>query len=174
MSRFLLDTKVISEIVRPRRSANVVKWIEAADESILHISVLTLGEIPKGIALLSDGRRRMSVESWFDKDLAHRFSGRILSIDRALQNVGEEYPLMRRPQGLPCCSSIACSPRLPCSTISSSQAEMRRIREWRDWSCSIRGSREWASGLGIDGQRMLKLRMIPRTIRMRFHPFLKN
>ena len=84
MSRFLLDTKVISEIVRPRRSANVVKWIEAADESILHISVLTLGEIRKGIALLSDGRRRMSVESWFDKDLAHRFSGRILSIDRAI------------------------------------------------------------------------------------------
>jgi len=84
VSRFLLDTKVISEIVRPRRSANVVKWIEAADESILHISVLTLGEIRKGISLLSDGRRRMSLESWLDKDLAQRFSGRILSIDRPI------------------------------------------------------------------------------------------
>lgn len=84
MSGFLLDTNVISEIVRPRPSANVVKWIEAADESTLHISVLTLGEIRKGIALLSDGRRLMSLESWFDKDLAHRFSGRILSIDRAI------------------------------------------------------------------------------------------
>jgi hypothetical protein len=81
---FLLDTNVISEIVRPRPSANVVKWIEAADESILHISVLTLGEIRKGIVLHTDGRRRMSLESWLDKDLAHRFSGRILSIDRAI------------------------------------------------------------------------------------------
>ena len=84
MSGFLLDTNVISEIVRPRPSANVVRWIEAADESLLHISVLTLGEIRKGIALLSDGRRRMSLESWLDKDLAHRFSGRILSIDRGI------------------------------------------------------------------------------------------
>lgn len=81
MSGFLLDTNVISEITRPRPDPGVVKWIESTDESILYLSVLTVGEIRKGISLLSDGRRRVSLESWLNHDLMLRFSGRILPID---------------------------------------------------------------------------------------------
>ncbi len=81
MSGFLLDTNVISEITRPRPDQGVIKWIESTDESLLHLSVLTLGEIRKGIALLPEGRRRVSLESWLDHDLLLRFSGRILPID---------------------------------------------------------------------------------------------
>jgi len=81
VSGFLLDTNVISEITRPRPDPGVVKWIESTDESILYLSVLTVGEIRKGISLLSDGRRRVSLESWLNHDLMLRFSGRILPID---------------------------------------------------------------------------------------------
>lgn len=81
MSAFLLDTNVISEITRPRPNAGVVKWIESTDELLLHISVLTLGEIRKGISLLSDGRRRVALEAWLGRDLMLRFSGRILPVD---------------------------------------------------------------------------------------------
>lgn len=84
MSGFLLDTNVISELIRPRPYAGVRQWIESTDESLLHISVLTLGEIRRGISLLADGRRRAALESWLDHDLAMRFSGRILSIDGAI------------------------------------------------------------------------------------------
>jgi len=49
VSGFLLDTNVISELTRPSPEPKVVKWIEATDESLLNLSVLTLGEIRKGI-----------------------------------------------------------------------------------------------------------------------------
>ena len=50
MSGFLLDTNVISELIRPRPQPGVRAWIEATEESLFYLSVLTLGEIRKGIA----------------------------------------------------------------------------------------------------------------------------
>ena len=84
MSGFLLDTNVISELVRPRPDSRVVKWIDSTAESLLYLSVLTLGEIRTGITSLVDGRRRVSLESWLDHDLTTRFSDRILPIDSAV------------------------------------------------------------------------------------------
>ena len=84
MNGFLLDTNVISEIVRPRPHAGVAQWLDATDESLLHISVLTLGEIRKGITLLPDGRRRAALEAWLDQDLPLRFSGRVLPVDASV------------------------------------------------------------------------------------------
>jgi predicted nucleic acid-binding protein len=81
---FLLDTNVISELVKPEPDLNVLRWIDEADESILFLSVLTLGEIRNGIERLSPGRRRGRLESWFSVDLLDRFEGRILPIDRAV------------------------------------------------------------------------------------------
>lgn len=82
MSGFLLDTNLISELVRPRPNSGVIDWIQSTDESVMHISVLTFGEIRKGIAQLADGRRRASLESWLEHELALRFSERILPIDQ--------------------------------------------------------------------------------------------
>jgi predicted nucleic acid-binding protein len=84
VSGFLLDTNVLSEIVRPKPHPGVVGWVDATDESLLYISVLTLGEIRKGVTLLPAGRRRASLESWLDHDLVVRFSGRILTVDAAV------------------------------------------------------------------------------------------
>ena len=82
MSGFLLDTNVISELVKAKPEARVTKWIESADETLLYLSVLTLGEIRKGIASLPHSARRAALEAWLDHDLALRFSDRILSIDQ--------------------------------------------------------------------------------------------
>ncbi|MBZ5652682.1 MAG: type II toxin-antitoxin system VapC family toxin [Acidobacteriia bacterium] len=84
MSGFLLDTNVISELVKARPDPGVTQWIEATDESLLYLSVLTLGEIRKGISSLPDAKRRTALEAWLDRDLALRFSNRILSIDHAV------------------------------------------------------------------------------------------
>ena len=81
MSGFLLDTNVISELVKPRPDANVTAWIEATDESLLYLSVLTLGEIRCGISVLPQSRRRATLEAWLDKNLRERFEERILTID---------------------------------------------------------------------------------------------
>ena len=84
MSGFLLDTNCISELVRARPEPRVTEWLQAADERMLHLSVLTLGEIRKGLAALPQGRRRTHLERWLEIDLLGRFSGRILRIDEAV------------------------------------------------------------------------------------------
>jgi len=81
VSGFLLDTNIISELVKPKPEANVTEWVENTDESLLYLSVLTLGEIRRGIAALPRSRRRATLEAWLDKDLRARFEGRILVID---------------------------------------------------------------------------------------------
>jgi predicted nucleic acid-binding protein len=84
MSGFLLDTNCISELVKPRPAPSVIDWIEAADEAILYLSVLTLGEIRKGLAGLAQGRRRTHLETWLEVELQERFAGRIVPIDTAI------------------------------------------------------------------------------------------
>jgi predicted nucleic acid-binding protein len=60
--------------------------MRAADESLLYLSVLTLGEIRKGAAILPQSKRRTYLESWLELDLQVRFSGRILDIDNAVSD----------------------------------------------------------------------------------------
>lgn len=84
MSGFLLDTNCISELVRSRPEPRVVDWLMAADESLLYLSVLTLGEIRIGAAFLSQSKRRTQLEIWLELDLQVRFSGRVLGIDGAI------------------------------------------------------------------------------------------
>jgi len=81
---FLLDTNVISELVKPKPDDRVRRWIEETDESILFLSVLTLGEIRKGVERLRSGRRRGRLESWPQVDLPSRFQDRVLPIDVAI------------------------------------------------------------------------------------------
>jgi len=91
VSGFLLDTNVISELVKPRPETNVTAWVEGTDESLLYLSVLTLGEIRRGIAVLPQSRRRANLEAWLDKDLPARFEDRILAID---QEVADRWSLL--------------------------------------------------------------------------------
>jgi len=91
VSGFLLDTNIISELVKPKPEANVTEWVENTDESLLYLSVLTLGEIRRGIAALPESRRRATLEAWLDKDLRARFEGRILAID---QEVADRWGLL--------------------------------------------------------------------------------
>lgn len=84
MSGFLLDTNCISEIVRLKPEASVIGWMEAVNEALLYLSVLTLGEIRKGVAGLPQSKRRTQLETWLEIELQARFSGRILPIDGAV------------------------------------------------------------------------------------------
>lgn len=83
MSGFLLDTNVASEIVKPKPDPRVMKWIAEADELLLYFSVVTFGEIRKGIASSSDVVRRIHIENWL-RLLVNRFAGRILPVDLAV------------------------------------------------------------------------------------------
>lgn len=84
MSGFLLDTNVISELVKPRPERKVTAWISSVDEELLWLSVLTLGEIRKGIAAPPVTARRLVLEGWLELELPERFHGRILSVDQSV------------------------------------------------------------------------------------------
>ncbi len=86
MSGFLLDTSCVSELVRIKPEPRVTEWIEATDEGLLYLSVLTLGEIREGLARFEKGKRRKQLETWLEFDLQSRFSGRILAIDAPVAN----------------------------------------------------------------------------------------
>jgi hypothetical protein len=85
---YLLDTCVLSELAKPEPDAGVVHWLGEADETGLYLSVLTLGELEKGIAKLPSSARRRKIEKWVRQDLAERFSGRLLAVD---QRVAERW-----------------------------------------------------------------------------------
>ncbi len=81
--KYLLDTCIISEMQKNRPSKAVCDWLAARDEEDLYLSVLTLGEIQKGISRLSDGRKKAGLQSWLDRDLPDRFQSRIVEINCA-------------------------------------------------------------------------------------------
>jgi toxin FitB len=81
MSGFLLDATCIAEFARPRPDPHLVQWMQAIDEDLLYLSVLTLGEIRNGIAALPQSLRKARLEAWVELDLPERFSNRVLAID---------------------------------------------------------------------------------------------
>jgi predicted nucleic acid-binding protein len=82
MPGFLLDTNVVSELMKPRPSRKVASWIAATAEELMYLSVITIGEVRKGIDLLAiDDPRRPALQSWLDRDLRLRFGGRLLPFD---------------------------------------------------------------------------------------------
>jgi toxin FitB len=84
VSGYLLDTNCISKVVRPDPEPRVLGWLEATDERLLYLSVLTLGEIRKGVTGLPQSKRRRRLEWWLELELQTRFSGRVLPIDAAI------------------------------------------------------------------------------------------
>jgi len=100
MAGFLLDTNSVSELVRVKPEPAVVSWFEAADEHLLYLSVLTLGEIRKGLAALAPGKKRMQLETWLEGDLRARFAGRILAVDDAVADRWGQLAARAKAQGV--------------------------------------------------------------------------
>ena len=79
--RFLLDTNVVSEFAKEQINPGVLEWLAQGDERTMFISVVTIGEIEKGITWMPDGKRRRALEMWLESALLPRFEGRILALD---------------------------------------------------------------------------------------------
>jgi toxin FitB len=79
--KFLLDTNVVSEWVKPRPDPGLMSWMESADEDRIFISVVTLAELRYGTERLPAGKRRQQLERWLQNELPLRFEGRIIPVD---------------------------------------------------------------------------------------------
>lgn len=79
--KYLLDTCLISELVKESPNASVLGWLDKQDEDQLYLSALTIGELQKGISKLADARKKEELQIWLSSDLGSRFERRILNID---------------------------------------------------------------------------------------------
>ena len=97
---YLLDTNVVSETIRRQQNKLVIGWLEQIPAEALFVSVLTLGELRKGIERLADKKRREKLRLWLEHELPAWFEGRVLPIDlavadrwgRLLAEVGRPVP----------------------------------------------------------------------------------
>ena len=79
--KYLLDTCVVSELIKKNPNKQVVKWISGTTETNLFISVLTIGELHKGIEKLPESRKKEKLHKWVNCDLKERFKNRIINFD---------------------------------------------------------------------------------------------
>jgi toxin FitB len=78
---YLLDTNVLSELRRKAPEGRVLEWFALRPASTLYLSVLTLGELRKGIESVQSAERRMALNDWLETELPIFFTGRILALD---------------------------------------------------------------------------------------------
>ena len=95
---YLIDTNVLSELRRKEPDAGVAKWFSQRPATTLFVSVLTLGEIRKGIDLLSDSERKFALLDWLEVDLPAFFIGRMLTVD---VNVADRWGCLMAQVGRP-------------------------------------------------------------------------
>lgn len=86
---FLFDTNVVSETRKQRPAAEWTRWA-AAHRGPIFVSVLTLGEIQKGITRLGPGARAQTLTSWLEELISVTFAGRILPVDEQVARVWGE------------------------------------------------------------------------------------
>jgi toxin FitB len=103
VTRYLLDTNILSELVRPSPSAALLDWMAARVDGELFIASLTLAELRRGILDLPAGRRRDQLEAWFAGPEGPQalFAGRILPFDAAAGMVWARLMAEGRDAGRP-------------------------------------------------------------------------
>jgi tRNA(fMet)-specific endonuclease VapC len=88
--KYLLDTNVISELISKQPNHAVLDWIDQLEPQAVYLSVITIGEIRKGIEKLPPSPRQVAVTQWIETNLLHRFNGKIADVTTAVMlNWGE-------------------------------------------------------------------------------------
>ncbi|MEX0722001.1 MAG: type II toxin-antitoxin system VapC family toxin [Balneolaceae bacterium] len=98
---YLIDTCCISELVKKTPNPNVVKWFADRDELSMYLSVITFGELRKGIEKLPDSKKKKELNRWVKEDLNHRFKNRVLNINMEEVNKWGEILATAEKHGKP-------------------------------------------------------------------------
>jgi toxin FitB len=98
---FLIDTNVISELMRATPAPSVLNWFSTQDPSTLYLSAVTEAELRTGIAILPEGQRREGLRAALDATISEDFEGRILPFDTDAAKAYAEIAAGRRSAGRP-------------------------------------------------------------------------
>lgn len=97
----VVDTNVISEVMRPQPSPSVLNWLNAQDSNQLFITTVTLAEIGYGLRVLPDGQRRWQLQSRFEQFIAQAFEERVLDFTASAARAYAEILGHRKELGRP-------------------------------------------------------------------------
>lgn len=97
----LLDTNVVSELMRPAPDATVLAWFDGRPAATLHFSAVGEAELRTGVAILPAGKRRDRLLAAIDAMIAEDFAGRVLPFDSAAAKAFAPIAAARRAQGRP-------------------------------------------------------------------------
>ncbi len=105
---YVLDTNVISELVAREPNAAVVEWVDHLDPETVYLSVITIGELRKGIEKLAPSQRKDQLARWLHDDLLLRFAGKIVDITPGVMMVWGELTgrLEREGKTMPAMDSL--------------------------------------------------------------------
>ncbi len=123
--KYLIDTCVISELIKPNPNANVENWFFSKVEDSLYISVLTLGELKKGIIKLPESKKKTDLAEWFN-EIEKRFSERTLNIDKEVAKTWGAVQGKLEKQGEP---MPAVDALIACIGITNSMTVVTRNTE---------------------------------------------
>ncbi len=98
---FLLDTCLISELAKPKPDEKVVDWVLSENETSFYISVLTFGELHKGIEKLPESKKKEQLRKWVENELKTRFQNRIIGIDMKVSIIWGEIQCLTEKKGKP-------------------------------------------------------------------------
>lgn len=98
--RYLLDTNALSEVKKPRPNPGLMSFVRSTGETDHFLSVVTLGELVRGAALLDPGRYRADLEHWI-AFVESSYGDRILTVDRDTAKIWAEIEVRRSRAGRP-------------------------------------------------------------------------
>jgi toxin FitB len=131
----ILDTNVISELMRPEPEASVVEWV--ASQQVLYVTAITRAELLLGVALLPPGKRRTRLTAVLHELFESYFAARCLSFDSAAADVFANIRAQRSRRGEP---------------ISTEDAQIAAIAGSQGLALVTRNVRDFA---GIDGLELI-------------------
>jgi len=133
----LLDTNVLSELMRPNPNDGVVEWLDALPDDDVWISAVTVGEIQLGLALLPEGRRKQILTGLAEEMLSEEFAEKCLPFD--YQAAGEYAKIVatRSRQGRP---------------ITVEDAQIAAIALTADLALATRNTKDF---MGIEGLKLI-------------------
>lgn len=122
---YLLDTNIISEGTKKQPNDNVSQWLNAIDYRDTYLSVLTLGEIRKGIEKIHDQSKKQKIIQWLESDLLKQFHGRIIPIDK---DIADKWGYLQHALSMPAVDSLIAASAL----VHNLKLVTRNVKDFQD------------------------------------------
>lgn len=121
---YILDTNIVSETIRKSPDKHVIKWLSSIDQRDFFLSVITLGEIRKGVEKIKEQAKKQKIIHWLERDLVEKFAGRIISIDVA---IADKWVYLLSSEQIPAIDALIAASAL----VTNMKLVTRNVKDFR-------------------------------------------